>query len=49
MKNKTFIPVCDKCGKEAPIDKQKSNHSWVVYLPDKKCSCGGSYKFNFLI
>jgi hypothetical protein len=39
--------VCDKCGKEAPVDKTKSNENWTVYETSKPCECGGRYKIKF--
>lgn len=33
---------CEKCGKEAPIDKEKSNKNWTVYKTE--CPCGGVCK-----
>jgi hypothetical protein len=39
--------VCDKCGKEAPIDKEKSNSNWRVHDTSKPCECGGAYKVKF--
>jgi len=34
--------VCKKCGKEMPVDKEKSNKSWKAYK--NKCECGGEGK-----
>lgn len=31
--------ICEKCGKEGEIDKEKSNPNWNVYKT--KCKCGG--------
>ena len=31
--------ICDKCGKEMPVDKENSNENWIAYKP--KCPCGG--------
>ena len=31
--------ACKSCGKEMPIDKEKSNKNWIVYK--NKCGCGG--------
>ncbi|MBS4538206.1 hypothetical protein GOQ27_07010 [Clostridium sp. D2Q-11] len=36
--------VCNKCRKEAPIDKEKSNLNWKVYDESKSCKCGGEWK-----
>lgn len=44
MKNKMkFIVICDKCGKEAPIDKEKSTTDWIAYKAEEHCDCGGKY------
>ena len=32
--------VCKFCGKEAPIDTEKSNENWKVYKQNEKCECG---------
>jgi len=37
--------ICKKCGKEMPIDKEKSNKNWIVYR--NKCECGGNAKLFF--
>jgi hypothetical protein len=37
------VMSCDKCGKEPPIDKEKSNENWIVYRPVKECECGGTF------
>ena len=44
--NKKDIPegvVCERCGKSAPIDEERSNKNWIVYKTDKPCECGGKY------
>lgn len=35
--------VCNKCGKSAPIDKEKSNENWTVYKTNEPCECGGKF------
>ena len=35
--------VCERCGKSAPIDEERSNKNWIVYKTDKPCECGGRY------
>lgn len=40
-------PTCNKCGRIAPIDKEKSNSKWVVYKTHKPCECGGQFIINF--
>lgn len=37
--------VCTKCGKEMPIDHNKSSANWKVYK--KHCKCGGTGKVVF--
>ena len=32
--------VCEKCGKDCPIDKSKTNKNWVVYKINNVCECG---------
>ena len=39
--------ICEKCGKNAPIDNVKSNKNWIVYKTDKPCECGGRFKTIF--
>jgi hypothetical protein len=36
--------ICNKCGKEPPIDKEKSNKNWVVHNTSKPCGCGGNWR-----
>lgn len=36
--------ICSKCGKEAPVDKKKSNGNWTVHDTSKPCECGGMWK-----
>jgi len=36
--------VCSKCGKQPPINKDKSNKNWTVYDTSKPCACGGKWK-----
>lgn len=38
--------ICNKCGKEAPVDKAKSNKNWTVYDTSKPCECGGEWKLD---
>ena len=37
--------VCEKCGKEAEVDKERSNENWTVYKT--KCECGGKITMKF--
>lgn len=38
-----FTPVCNKCGKLAPIDEERSSDNWVVYRTKEPCECGGRF------
>jgi hypothetical protein len=31
---------CNKCGKKAEVDNEKSNNNWTAYKTGK-CECGG--------
>lgn len=42
-------PVCDKCGKEAPIDHEMSTAQWKVYRVKEPCECGGCFKPKFML
>ena len=44
---KSIKVVCNKCGKKAPVDKEKSNKNWIVHDTSKPCECGGSWKVDF--
>lgn len=44
-----MTPVCDKCGKTAPIDEKMSTPNWTVYAIKAPCECGGSFKAKFLL
>lgn len=39
-----MTPVCEKCRKTAPIDKELSTACWTVYRTKEPCECGGEYK-----
>lgn len=47
--NMEFTPICDKCGKVAPINKEKSSVNWTAYKIGQKCKCGGNFKQKCLI
>jgi hypothetical protein len=34
---------CSKCGKTAPVDKEKSTRNWIVYKTKEPCECGGKF------
>ena len=38
-----IILVCDKCGKQPPVDEEMSNENWVVYKTSNPCECGGRW------
>ena len=42
-------PICDKCGKVAPIDEKMSTTNWTVYRVMEPCECGGKFTPRFLI
>lgn len=44
MKGMDMTPICEKCGKIAPIDAEKSTANWTVYKIKEHCECGGEYK-----
>lgn len=46
---KEIVLQCNKCGDTPEIDKEKSNKNWTVYKKNKKCKCGGIFKFKFEI
>lgn len=48
MKDFDMTPVCEKCGKVAPIDKNMSTATWTVYRVKEPCKCGGAFKPKFL-
>lgn len=43
MKMPKFECRCNKCGKNAPINKEKSNENWTVYETKEPCECGGRF------
>lgn len=43
MKEIKILCNCNKCGKQAPIDSQKSNDNWTFYNTKDPCSCGGKF------
>lgn len=51
MKNKMpdMTPVCDKCGKVAPINTEMSTTNWIVYEVKEPCECGGRFCPKFLL
>lgn len=43
-KEKDMTPVCEKCGRVAPINMEKSNQNWIVYEVKEPCKCGGRFR-----
>lgn len=41
--NIKMVTVCDKCGKQPPVDEDNSNENWVVYKTSTLCECGGHW------
>jgi hypothetical protein len=37
--------ICDKCGKEMPVNKKDSSKNWTAY--ETKCPCGGGLTIDF--
>ncbi len=38
-----MTPVCNKCGKVAPVDEKMSTPNWKVYRVKEPCECGGQF------
>ena len=38
-----MTPVCEWCGKVAPVDTKLSTPNWTVYRTKEPCECGGKY------
>ena len=38
-----MTPVCERCGKVAPVDEKLSNPNWTGYRTKEPCECGGKY------
>ena len=45
MKNKDIKLVCDKCGKDVPVDKKKTTENWTYYKMNCRCGGKGTLKF----
>lgn len=46
-KNNPIKVVCEDCGKDAPIDSEKSNENWTVHATT--CDeCGGRTGFSWI-
>ena len=41
--NIKMVTVCNKCGKQAPVDEDNSNENWVAYKISTPCECGGHW------
>ena len=46
MKDLIPTPVCNKCGKTAPIVESMSTPDWKVYRLKEPCDCGGTFVLN---
>lgn len=44
MSTKELHVVCNKCGKEAPIDQERSTVLGVAYDTSRPCKCGGEWE-----
>jgi len=44
-----MTPVCDRCGKTAPINVEMSTKEWTVYCVKEPCECGGRFTPKFLL
>lgn len=44
-----MTPICERCGKVAPIDEKMSTPNWTVHKVKEPCECGGKYKPRFMI
>ena len=38
-----MTPVCERCGKVAPVGEKLSAPNWTVYRTKEPCECGGKY------
>jgi hypothetical protein len=38
-----IMTVCNSCGKRPPVDEEKSNENWIVYITSSPCECGGRW------
>lgn len=44
-----MTPVCDRCGKVAPLDEKMSTPEWKAYNVKIPCGCGGKFTPRFLL
>lgn len=44
-----MTPICDKCGRIAPIDPDMSTTQLTVYRVKEPCECGGHFKPRFML
>lgn len=44
-----MTPICERCGKVAPIDEKMSTPNWTVHKVKEPCECGGKYKPRFMV
>lgn len=43
-----IVLVCNNCGKHPPIDEEKSNENWIVYITAFPCECGGHWEHKLI-
>ena len=43
MKHKMIVIKCNKCGKVAPIDEERTTNRFIVYTTEESCECGGQF------
>lgn len=44
-----MTPVCNKCGRVAPIDEKMSSANWTAYRVKEPCECGGEFYPKFML
>ena len=44
MKMPKLVICCNKCGKLASVDKEKSTENWEYYNMKEPCTCGGMFR-----
>ena len=44
-----MTPVCNKCGRLAPVDLKMSTPNWTVYRTKEPCECGGKFVAKFML
>jgi hypothetical protein len=46
---KRLEPICNKCGKLAPVDEKMSTPQWTVHRVKGPCECGGQFVARFMV